>query len=194
MSVDTLLIKYDGLPPSNNKYLVPTCTIRGGKAFPSVYESKESKEFKKHFSNYLKQLVKNSNWDIEQTSDGHWYLDCFFVQSRVNQDSNNFFKILLDSMTGVVFKDDHNILVRVQKVAYNPKHPRFQLALHKANYIGRFPNEDAYNNFEDNCKSCSRYRNGGCAILKAIRENREVEELERVNETFECKEYKRRKS
>jgi len=191
---NSLLIKYEGLPPSNNKYLVPSCTIRGGKAFPSVYESKESKVFKSHFSKYLKQLVINSNWDIEKTKDGHWYLDCFFVQSRKNQDSNNFFKVLLDSMTGIVFEDDSNILVRVQKVAYNSNRPRFELMLHKANYIGRFPNQQAYNAFEDNCKSCSRYRNGGCSILKAINENREVEELKKENDTFTCTEYKRRKN
>lgn len=189
-----LLIKYDGLPPSNNRYLVPSCTIRGGKAFPSVYESKESKIFKAHFSKYLKQLVENNDWDIEETRDGHWYLDCYFVQSRKNQDSNNFFKVLLDSMKGIAFIDDSNILVRVQKVAYNSNRPRFELMLHKANYIGRFHNRQAFEEFKDKCSSCNRYRNGGCSILKAINENREVDELYKENDVFSCKEYKRKKS
>lgn len=191
MNNKELLIKYDGLPPSNNKYLVPSCTIRGGKAFPSVYESKESKEFKRHFSGYLKQLVNNTGWDIGETKRGHWYLDCVFVQSRTNQDSNNFFKVLLDSMTKVVFDDDSNILVRVQKVSYSPSNPRFELLLHKADYVGVFEDEDSYIGFKDNCQSCSRYRNGSCSILKSIEENREVKEL---NSALECEEYKRKKS
>lgn len=188
-----LLMEFGGLPPSNNKYLVPTATIKGGKAYPSVYESKESKAFKKVFKGYLTNLVKNKDWDIEQTAEGHWYLDCMFVQSRTNQDSNNFFKVLLDSMTGIVFKDDKNILVRVQKVAYNTGNPRFYLALHKADYTGVFKNDSELEEFEDNCKSCSRYRNGGCSILKGIKENREVSELRLLDSKYTCSEYKQKK-
>lgn len=189
-----LLIEFGGLPPSNNKYLIPTATIKGGKAYPSVYESKESKEFKRVFKGYLTRLVKNKDWDIEQTAEGHWYLDCVFVQSRTNQDSNNFFKVLLDSMTGIVFKDDKNILVRVQKVAYNSGNPRFYLALHKADYTGVFKNDNELKEFQDSCQSCSRYRNGSCSILKAIKENREVSELELLNDRYACSEFKQKKS
>ena len=189
-----LLIEFGGLPPSNNKYLIPTATIKGGKAYPSVYESRESKEFKRVFKAYLKRLVANNKWDIEATSEGHWYLDCVFVQSRTNQDSNNFFKVLLDSMTGVVFKDDRNILVRVQKVAYNSNNPRFYLALHKADYTGVFKNDNELNEFENKCNSCSRYRNGSCSILKAVKENREVSELQLNDNKYSCTEFKQKKS
>lgn len=191
--MERLTMKFDGLPPSNNRYLVPTAIIKGGKAIPSVYESNESKTFKKAFRHYLKSLVKNESWNIEKTKEGHWYLDCVFVQSRTNQDSNNFFKVLLDSMTGIVFEDDKNILVRVQKVSYNPKRPRFYLSLQKANYIGLFPNAKELKLFEDKCVGCSRYRNGSCSILKSIKDNREVEELKVENGTYSCEEFKQKK-
>ena len=193
MKSNTLVINYGGLPPSTNKYLIPSVTVRSGKPYPSFYESKESKVFKRHFGGYLKELVCNTEWDIEATKEGHWYLDCVFVQSRTNQDSNNFFKVLLDSMTGIVFNDDSNILVRVQKVAYNPDNPRFSLVLHKAKYVGKFTNEDDYKSFESGCESCSRYRKGSCSILKSIRENREVSEIQKEGNDIVCKEYKQRK-
>lgn len=172
---------------------MPTYVKKGNKIFPSMYESNESKAFKKHFQNYLKQLIANSDWDIEQTREGHWYLDCVFVQSRTNQDSNNFFKILLDSMTGVLFIDDSNILVRVQKVLYNPKNPRFVATLKPVEYVGLFKNKEQLNEFEDKCSTCSRYRNGSCSILKSLKGNREVAELKLEDSKLVCEEYKQKK-
>ena len=41
---------YDRLPPSNNNYLKPTISRTGGKTYAYMYETKESKDFKKAFA------------------------------------------------------------------------------------------------------------------------------------------------
>lgn len=159
-----------------------------------MYESAESKDFKKHYGIYLKQLVKNTDWDIEQTKEGHWYLDCVFVQSRLNQDSSNFFKIMLDSMKGIVFDDDKNILVRVQKVVYNPKNPRFIATLRPVKYVGMFNTQEGFDSFEEACVSCSKYRNGKCSILRDIKDNKEVDDIRVQGKEIICNSYKQRKN
>lgn len=171
--MDRFKITLDMLPPSNNDYLKPGIQYKGGKAYPYMYESKKSKDFKKYFRSCLQREILRQSWDRSKTSDGHWYLECSFTQSRINQDCNNYFKILLDSMTGYVIMDDKNILPRVHKVTYNAKHPHFTIVLRKVEYIGLFSNEEKRQKFLEKCKDCRYFRDGQCAILKQISEGRE---------------------
>jgi Holliday junction resolvase RusA-like endonuclease len=142
-----------------------------------MYETKESKDWKKRFQAYLKREVKKQNWDLSQTEEGHWYLDCCFYQSRTNQDNNNYYKILADSLTGIVTIDDKNVLVRTQKVMYDAKNPRFVAVLKPVQYIGIFSSEENYNEFTSrNCLDCKKDQNK-CTILRKAKEGRIQEDI-----------------
>lgn len=166
------LIKFDELPPSVNNYLRPASRLVNGKPVSYLYETKEAKDFKKRFGAYLKREVKKQGWDINDTKEGHWYLDVVFVQSRTNEDNNNYFKVLCDTMTGICIDDDKNLLVRPQMVLYDSKNPSFKAVLRKVNYIGIFKNEESHDSFiSSNCLGCKRY-NRNCSILKKAKEGR----------------------
>lgn len=184
-------IKFNVLPPSANEYIKPRVNFVNGRAFPGVYESSKSKEFKKYFREALMREAKKQNWDKSITEDGHWYLECSFTQMRTNQDCNNYFKILLDSLTGYIIMDDKNILPRVHQVKYDPKNPSFSLVLRKVQYVGLFKNEQQKNDFESKCESCRFYRDGGCSILNKIKASRVTQEYNESENT--CKKYTERK-
>lgn len=168
---------FNQLPPSNNEYLKPAVNNTVARPYAYMYESQKSKDFKKIFREALMREIKKQGWDKEETAEGHWYLECKFVQSSKAQDCNNYFKILLDSLTGYIIKDDKNILPRVHKVTYSKENPSFTFVLRKANYIGLFKDEGAKNDFiEANCASCRFNRNGSCSLLKKIIDGREIAE------------------
>lgn len=174
---DTLKINVNYLPLSQNKYLAPRVRRTSAGAFPYMNETPESKDWKRLFKTDLKRAVVNQNFNKELTKDGHWFLECKFVLSRTNQDCANFFKILLDAMTGIAINDDRNILPRVHKISYDPNNPRTQLILRKTDWEGLFnSSEERDELIESQCSKCRFYRNGGCSLLKAISEGRESEE------------------
>ena len=104
----------------------------GRKCYASVYETKEAKDWKKLFKGALLRAIDDQEFDTAETKDGYWYLDCKFTLRRRNQDCANFFKILLDSMTGVACNDDKNIMPRVFHVDVDSKHPHMSLVLKRA--------------------------------------------------------------
>lgn len=172
-------MSFDGLPVSVNKYLAPSIAYRGGKAYPYMRETNEAKRFKEHYRNALKRKAREIGWDKSITSDGHWYLDCDFVQRRTDEDSNNYLKILMDSLTDVIYEDDNNILPRVNRVMYNPKNPSFTIRLYRTEYLGLFENREARNELIQNqCISCRFYREGSCSILKSATKGKFVEEYD----------------
>lgn len=176
-ALSRFLISYDELPISVNNYLKPSAKIVNGKALIHMYESKEAKDFKKRFGAYLKREVTKQKWDKSITSEGHWVLECVFVQSRTNQDNNNYYKILCDTLTGIVTEDDKNLLVQTKKVMYDAKNPRFYAVLRPADYVGIFNSEDHYNEFiEHNCSLCKK-KHESCSILKKAKEGRLQDEI-----------------
>lgn len=185
------LINYDELPISVNNYLKPSAVVKGGKAFVHMYETKESKDWKMRFCAYLKREIKKQNWDKSITAEGHWYLDCVFVQSRTNQDNNNYYKILCDALKeGGVIDDDKNVLVRTQKVMYDAKQPRFMAVLRPVAYSGIFNDDEAYNRFiEHNCSVCKK-KTETCAILRKAKEGRVQEEIIKIEGLDTCQKRK----
>lgn len=178
-------LSFDRLPVSNNEYLRASIQYTtDDKPYVHYYETKKSKDFKKIYREALLREVHKTNWDKQQTEDGHWYLECTFRQSRTNQDSNNYFKVLLDSLTGYVIMDDKNVLPRVHKVTYDSKNPGFQIALRKVEYVGLFKNRDSRERMiEDKCNTCKFFRSGKCSVLKQITEGRENEYYDRKEDT-----------
>lgn len=172
MSSREFLISYDELPISANNYVKPTSRMVNGKPVGYLYETRKAKDFKKRFRAYLKREVRKQGWNIKDTTDGHWYLDCTFIQSRINEDSNNYFKILCDSLTGVVTNDDKNLLPRVDRVLYDSKNPRFYATLRKSKFTGVWRDQDHFDKFfNDNCLSCSK-KVDSCTILRRAKESR----------------------
>lgn len=181
------LINYDELPISVNNYLKPSARIVQGKPLAYLYETKESKDWKKRFGAYLKRETKKQNWDKDLTKDGHWYLDCVFYQARTNQDNNNYYKLLCDALTehGVI-QDDKNVLVRTQKIMYDSKSPRFVAVLRQVEYKGIFSSKEQEDEFINaNCSLCKKDQSK-CAILRKAREGRIQEDINNM----ECKKRK----
>ncbi|MGP0689804.1 RusA family crossover junction endodeoxyribonuclease [Priestia aryabhattai] len=172
------VMSYDELPISLNSYIRPSARIVNGKALVHMYETKESKDWKKRFQAYLKREVARQKWDIELTKEGHWTLECVFIQSRTNQDNNNYFKVLCDSLTGIVIEDDKNVLVQTKRVLYDAKHPKFYAVLRPVDYIGIFNNKEAEAEFiVHNCSICNK-KQDKCTILRKAREGRIQEDIE----------------
>lgn len=180
----------DHLPPSVNNYLKMKVAKRGGHEFVETYESKESKDFKRYFKNVLQREIKKQNWDINNTADfkQHWYLELKFRNDRAGQDTNNYYKVLLDAMTGVAFVDDQNIQARTHMAIIDKFNPGFDLLLRKANYIGLFKSESQKDEFiNNNCVSCRFFRDGSCRILQDAIDGRASQELN--YHTMQCDKY-----
>lgn len=186
MQENKLLINYDELPISVNQYLKPTSRMSGGKPVAHMYESREAKDFKKRFQAFLRRTVRDQDWDINQTAEGHWILECIFVQSRTNQDNNNYYKILCDAMSGIAFIDDKNILVQTKMVLYDAKNPRFSAVLKRAPYIGIFRDRDQFEEFKtSNCATCKKGADR-CAILKKSIEGRIQPDIKMDQTGYKC--------
>lgn len=149
-------LEMDFLPISVNKYLVPSYTKKDRRIIPLLRESAESTAYKEKMAIVLKRAIHEQGWDKKVTEEDHWILECEFVQTRRNQDSHNFFKILIDSLVGHVIMDDKNVLVKTNNVKYDKK-GKTKIRLTRADYIGLFDNEEQINRFEsDFCSSCSK--------------------------------------
>ena len=181
-----LIVHYQGLPPSVNEYLKPSVVMKDDKPLVHMYETAKAKQFKKRFRAYLKNEVKRQGWDIEQTSEGHWYLDCVFYMPRTNADSDNRYKVLLDSFTGIATLDDKNVLARTQMVMYDAKNPRFSVILRRTGYRGIFRSEQDYKSFFDkNCSDCKRNVEK-CTIRRKALEGRVTEDIATESGTKYC--------
>jgi crossover junction endodeoxyribonuclease RusA len=178
--ISQLLKLVSPIPPSVNHYLAPRPYIiyvnKKPKAMVSMYETTEAKEYKKQFSEYVQQEVQMQNWDMELTRNKHYYLDCIFYFERIDQDEQNYFKCLCDSMNGIVYIDDNYILTRTNAVYYDNKNPRIELVIYPVEYIGIFPTQEHLEEFEIRCEKCKRYKNN-CSILRKAKEGRIQEEI-----------------
>jgi Endodeoxyribonuclease RusA len=114
---------------------------------------------------------QKDKWDYEWTKENFCYQDALVIFARRGSDDNNIYKLLNDSLEGIVYENDSRVLVRTQKIVYNPKDPHVEITLRPVEFIGIFDNKDDRDEFEARCefggeKGCSKYRNGKCSILK----------------------------
>ena len=155
------------------------------KAMVTMYETAEAKAYKKKFSEYVKQEIVKQNWDIELTRDKHYYMDTIFYFERIDQDEQNYYKCLCDSINGIAYIDDRNILTRTHAVYYDTTSPRIELVIYPVDYIGIFPNTNSLDVFESKCIQCKRYKNN-CSVLRKCKEGRIQESIL----DFVCSEFK----
>jgi len=162
------------VPVSNNHYLewkaIPTNKFRGKERvwIPQSFPSKDYKDFKKEFIPYIKNIVEQFNWDIEPTKSKHYFLDIIMYFDRIDKDPNNYFKTICDCCNEIVYVDDRTIVTRVNRVYYTYNEqvpPHFEYCLYPVDYIGIFNSEHEYITFLENCKQCSKYKDGDCKHL-----------------------------
>ena len=179
------------IPVSVNHYLKPRgfVTYKYGKpkAMVTMYETADAKKYKKEFIKYVKQQVKIQKWNLVPNKTQHFYVDCVFYFGRIDQDANNYFKIMLDAITdtGLIWEDDNVVLERVNRIYYDSDKPRIEIEIKLVEYIGIFDSEDILENFENKCRNCKRYKRN-CSILKKAIEGRIQDE---IDNNFTCSKF-----
>lgn len=178
------------IPPSVNHYLGWRAIIKNGKPMAVSYETAEAKKYKKEFIEYIKEQVKLQDWHFDVNSTQHFYVDAVFYFDRIDKDTSNSDKCLLDAITEtqLIWKDDNVACFRPIRIYYDNKNPRIELTIYQVDYIGIFDNQEQLSNFEDKCKTCSRYKRN-CSILNKAKEGRIQEEICNL----ECSKYKKAK-
>ena len=163
---------------SVNHYLAYRVIMKNGKPMAMSYKTKEAKDSQKKFEPHVKAQVKIQNWNLPVDPAQHFYVDAVFYFPRLDFDPNNYFKVSLDSITetGLIWVDDNVVCERVQRIYYDSSNPRIELTIYPVDYIGIFDNQKQLNDFEDKCKTCSRYARN-CSILKKAKEGRIQEEI-----------------
>jgi len=98
---------------------------------------------------------------------------------------------MIDAITDtqLIWVDDNVVCERVNKILYDTKDPRIELTIYPVEYVGIFKNKQEYEQFESNCKTCSRYSNN-CSILSKAKEGRIQDEI--VNNV--CTKYRLKKN
>lgn len=135
---------------------------------------------------------QKDNWDYEWTKENYVYQDALIIFSRRGSDDNNIYKLLNDSLEGIIYENDSRCLVRTQKIIYNPKDPKVILTIKPVDYIGIFDNQIHLDAFESGCKLCSKYRKGSCSILKDSKVGTVREEITDLDNS-ECSSFKAKK-
>lgn len=180
------------IPLSVNHYLGTRAILKNGKPMAMIYETGDAKKYKKEFGKYIKEQVEVQKWIMSDNKTQHIYCDCVFYFDRVDKDCNNYFKLLLDSITEseCVWIDDNVVCERVNRIYYDSKEPRIELTIYPVEYVGIFNNKEELYDFETKCKSCKRYSRN-CSILNKAKEGRIQEE---ISNEFMCSKYSLNKS
>ena len=172
------------IPPSVNHYMGYRAIMRRGKPLSIPYKTAEAKAFQKEFAEILENAVKTQGWNVEKENikqhiKQHFYVDALFYFPRTRMDSNNYWKVLLDTITEtkLVWDDDNVVCERTQGLYYDAKNPRIELTIKPVDYIGVFDNTSQLEEFESNCIECTRYARN-CKILRQAKEGRIQDEVE----------------
>jgi len=98
---------------------------RGG--FARMYMSKEGKDRKEEYHWELKQ-----QWGRKKPLQGNLSIgiDLYFGDKR-KRDWDNFHKLSMDAMSGIVWDDDSQVLEAVVKKEYDKKNPRIEINIIK---------------------------------------------------------------
>lgn len=185
------------IPPSVNHYLAPRIYYDNRTRQPRVmmYETSEAKKYKKAFTSYVKEQVRKQGWVMPENKFQQIYCDAIFYFDRIDNDSNNRWKVSLDSITEsqCVWIDDNIVCERTNAIFYDINNPRMEMTIHLVDRIGIFNTIDQFKQFEIKCASCSRYREGKCSILTKALEARIQSEVIKDNKEYICEKFKEAK-
>lgn len=128
--------------------------------------SKEGRQVKAQIQGKARVQSQGQDWNYDWTKENFVYQDTIVYFARRGSDDNNIYKLLNDSLEGITYDNDSRVLVRTQRIVYDAKNPRIEVKIHPVDFIGIFENDIIFDEFEDKCKDCSKYRKGSCSILK----------------------------
>lgn len=115
-----MIVTLTGEPRSTNHVYKSVC--RG--SFPSVYLSAEGKALKEAY-----KWEAKAQWKGKPLGDEVELWVTLYFGTKRRADLDNFNKLLLDSMTGVVYEDDSQIRHLHIERAYDPKKPRIEIEI-----------------------------------------------------------------
>lgn len=127
--------------------------------------SKAGEQRKQEIASATREQMKNQYWNYEWTKTNYLYQDAVIYFARRGSDDNNIYKLLNDTLEGIVYDNDSRVLVRTQHIIYDSKNPRVELKLTPVTFKGIFSNKEDAEKFSSNCINCTRYLNGRCSIL-----------------------------
>lgn len=155
--------------------------------------SKEGRACKMRLQKYAKLQLREqkANWDYEYTKENFIYMDTVIYFNKRGRDDNNIYKLLCDALEKIVYDNDSRVLIRTQRILYDKENPRVVVRLKPVKYRGIFRDQEQVDEFEKNCKTCSRYRKGSCSILKQAKQGFIQAELD--EKTLTCHSYKCKK-
>ncbi len=115
------MIILPGQPLSTNHVYKHTC--RGN--FPTMYMDKKGKLLKEQYAWEAKSQWKGAiiEEDLSVT------IKLYFGDKR-KRDVDNYNKLVLDALSGVVYKDDEQIQILVVSKHYDKENPRIEVAVH----------------------------------------------------------------
>lgn len=164
--------------PSVNHYLSYRAIMKNGKPMAMSYCTNEAKKYKEWFAKYIREEVENQQWSLIPNKHQHFYVDTVFYFPRVDMDSSNYFKVMLDAITDtqLIWIDDNVACERVQAVYYDTENPRIELCIHPVDYIGVFENAPQLDKFISKCSECVR-GSRNCSLLNKAKEGKIQKEI-----------------
>lgn len=161
-----------------NHYIGYRAILKNGRPLAVQYKTSDTNAFQKEFSNILSDAIHSQGWKPPEDDERHFYVDAVFYFPRARMDSNNYWKVLLDTITDtkLIWKDDDVVCERTQAIYYDADNPRIVLDIYPVDYIGVFEDSSHFDEFVSRCIGCNRYTRN-CKILKQAKFGRIQEEV-----------------
>ena len=186
-----MILKFTSpIPPSVNHYLGWRAVMMHGHPTVVSYQTKEAKEYKEVLRKIVQESVREQCFVPDEIENRHYYVDCVFYFARIDQDSSNYDKCLLDAIkdTKLIWNDDNAALVRTQGVFYDKQNPRIEIEIRPVDYIGIFKSMREKDDFCSQCALCTR-GNRVCSI----RSDAVAGRVSDLIECGQCKKFKKKK-
>ena len=104
-------------------------SVAKGTGRPFTYMPTEAKNMREFWRmTALNQLRKQGKKMIEDSNEIGVDIK-FFFETKARRDIDNFLKVVIDSMTGVVYKDDSQIRQLHAEKLYDPGSPRIEIII-----------------------------------------------------------------
>ncbi len=117
-------IVLQGRPMSNNNIYKTMC--RGN--FPTRYLCKKASDLKNSYVNQIR-----GQWKSQPLTGPLNAVITTYHDNKRKNDWDNFHKLSMDAMTGIVYVDDSQIQTAIVKRKYDKENPRIEIGFSKAN-------------------------------------------------------------
>ena len=165
------------LPPSINEYRKYRVIYSKGRPTVQTYKTKETYQYEAYIEKLLKEEIVKQGWQTPPKGN-YVYVWITFFFARSNQDDNNYYKVLCDSLqkSGVVLNDSR-FIIRTKDIFINSMNPRIEVSIELAPKIGRFKDKNEHDLFiKQNCLMCKKPNYEKCRVFKSLLENRIFEQ------------------